>query len=44
MRNYFFKDWDSLLTRDTVAQLTKIHEYKGEQTLFIEANPDIFQN
>ena len=41
MRNYFFKDWDSLLTRDTVAQLTKIHEYKGEQTLFIEANPDI---
>jgi Fic family protein len=41
MREYDYgKKWISLLTPDIVALLTKIHEYKGEQTLFIEAHAD----
>ena len=29
--------WKKLLTPDIVALLTQIHEYRGEQSLFIEA-------
>ena len=41
MRNYTLQNkWEKLLTPDIVALLTQIHEYKGEQNLFIEANSD----
>ena len=41
MRNYDLKNkWKELLTPDIVAQLTQIHEFKGEQNLFVEANCD----
>ena len=41
MREYNYeKTWQKLLTPDIVALLTQIHEYKGEQNLFIEAKPD----
>ena len=32
--------WEKLLTPDIVALLTQIHEYKGEQALFVEAKAD----
>lgn len=38
MRDYsYLKKWKQLLTPEIVSLLTQIHEYKGEQTLFIEA-------
>lgn len=41
MRSYDLKrKWQSLLTPEIVSLLTQIHEYKGQQTLFIEANSD----
>ena len=41
MRNYSLTNqWQKLLTPDIVALLTQIHEFKGEQNLFIEANSD----
>lgn len=41
MRNYNLQNqWQKLLTPDIVALLTQIHEFKGEQNLFIEANSD----
>lgn len=41
MRNYnYVKRWEDLLTPEIVGLLTQIHEYKGEQTLFIEAKAD----
>ena len=41
MRDYSYKNkWHKLLTPEIVSLLTKIHEYKGEQTLFIEAYTD----
>lgn len=41
MRNYDLQNkWQQLLTPDIVALLTQIHEFKGEQNLFIEANSD----
>ena len=41
MRNYNYKNkWQKLLTPEIVSLLTQIHEYKGEQTLFIEAKAD----
>lgn len=41
MRDYSYKDkWQKLLIPEIVSLLTKIHEYKGEQTLFIEAYTD----
>ena len=41
MRNYDYKNkWKKLLTPEVVSLLTQIHEYKGEQTLFIEAKAD----
>lgn len=33
--------WEKLLTPDIVALLTQIHEFKGEQNLFIEAKSDL---
>ena len=41
MRNYNYQyKWQKLLTPEIVSLLTQIHEYKGEQTLFIEAKAD----
>ena len=41
MRNYNYDHkWKKLLTPEVVSLLTQIHEYKGEQTLFIEAKAD----
>lgn len=41
MRNFDYANtWQKLLTPDIVSLLTSIHEYKGEQKLFIEANAD----
>lgn len=41
MRKICYKErWKTLLTPEIVSLLTKIHEYKGEQTLFIEAHID----
>ena len=41
MREYnYAKKYDSLLTPEIVALLSQIHEYKGEQNLFIEAKAD----
>lgn len=41
MRNYDLRNrWQKLLTPDIVALLTQIHEFKGEQNLFIETNSD----
>ena len=41
MRTYdFSKSYEKLLAPDIVALLTQIHEYKGEQALFIEAKAD----
>lgn len=41
MRNYSLNNqWQKLLAPDIVALLTQIHEFKGEQNLFIEANSD----
>lgn len=42
MRSFDYrKKWEQLLTPDIVTLLTQIHEYKGKQSLFIEAKPDI---
>ena len=39
MRDYNYrKNWNDLLTPEIVKKLTLIHEYKGEQRLFIEAH------
>lgn len=41
MRNYDFNNkWQALLTPEIVSLLSQIHEYKGEQNLFIEAKSD----
>lgn len=41
MRNYSYENkWQKLLIPEIVSLLTKIHEYKGEQTLFIKAKAD----
>ena len=42
MRSFDFESkWERLLTPDIVALLTQIHEYKGEQSLFIESKADM---
>ena len=42
MRTYNYTErWQKLLTPEIVGLLTAIHEYKGEQTLFIETKPDV---
>ena len=41
MRRFEYKEsWKKLLTPNIVSLLTSIHEYKGEQNLFIESNSD----
>ena len=41
MRNYEYnKKWQQLLTPEIVTMLSQIHELKGEQNLFIEAQSD----
>ena len=41
MRAFHFKaEYNQLLTPEVVAYLTQIHEYKGQQNLFIEAEAD----
>ena len=41
MREFYLKKfYKTLLIPDIVALLTQIHEYKGEQALFIEAKAD----
>ena len=41
MRDYDYrKKWSELLTPEIVKKLTLIHEYKGEQRLFVEAHKD----
>ena len=41
MRAFHFKaEYQKLLTPEVVAYLTQIHEYKGQQNLFIEAEAD----
>lgn len=41
MRSFDYKEkWKKLLTPEIVTYLTQIHEFKGEQTLFIEAKTD----
>lgn len=41
MHNFDLQNkWQKLLVPDIVALLTQIHEFKGEQNLFIEANSD----
>ena len=41
MRRFDYQEkWKSLLTPEIVSYLTQIHEFKGEQTLFIEAKAD----
>ena len=42
MKNYSFKTkYNKLLSPDIVALLSRIHEYKGQQNLFIEAKKDV---
>ena len=36
----YLENWNKLLTPEVVSLLTSIHEFKGEQNLFIEANAD----
>lgn len=41
MRTFDYREkWKKLLTPEIVSYLTQIHEFKGEQTLFIEAKAD----
>ena len=41
MRTYdYSKKWQQLLTPEIVTMLSQIHEFKGEQNLFIEAQSD----
>ena len=45
MRAFHFKaEYQKLLTPEVVAYLTQIHEYKGQQNLFIEAKTDALSN
>lgn len=45
MRQFeYHEKWKQLLTPEIVSYLTQIHEFKGEQTLFLEAKADaLFQ-
>ena len=41
MRSFDYNNkWEKLLTTEIVALLTQIHEFKGEQSIFIEAKAD----
>ena len=39
---FWGKKWEKLLTPEIVARQTQIHEYKGEQSLFVKAKADAF--
>ena len=42
MRSFDYSNkWQKLLTPDIVALLTQIHEFKGKQSLYIEAKADV---
>lgn len=42
MRNLsYIERWETLLTPEIVLLLTQIHEFKGQQTLFIETKPGV---
>ena len=42
MRQFDYREkWKKILTPEIVAYLTQIHEFKGEQTLFVEAKTDV---
>ena len=42
MREFDYSQvWEPLLRPEIVTLLTQIHEFKGEQTMFIEAKPDV---
>ena len=44
MRQFDFKsEYSKLLTPDIVTMLTAIHEFRGEQLLYIEANKDTLE-
>ena len=41
MRQFDYREkWKELLTPEIVNYLSQIHEFKGEQTLFLEAKAD----
>ncbi len=41
MRNYDYTEkWKALLTPEIVSMIAQIHEYKGEQSMFVEAKAD----
>lgn len=41
MRKFDYREeWKALLTPEIVSYLSQIHEFKGEQTLFIESKAD----
>ncbi|MEA4921865.1 MAG: Fic family protein [Eubacteriaceae bacterium] len=41
MRRYdYINKWQDLMTPEIISLLTTIHEYKGEQNLFMETKPD----
>jgi Fic family protein len=45
MREFDYQNLDqSVFSVDTINLLTKIHEYKGKQELYIEAEPDILES
>ena len=41
MRQYDYREkWKKLLTPEIVSYIAQIHEFKGEQKLFVEAKTD----
>jgi hypothetical protein len=45
MREFNYSNLDEqLFDREIVSLLSAIHEYKGKQKLYIDANPDMLKN
>lgn len=45
MRSYNYENkWNDLMTPEIVSLLTTIHEFRGQQKLFIEAKPDTLEH
>lgn len=45
MRTFHYKaEYPKLLNAEIVGYLTQIHEHKGQQNLFIEAEKDVLSN
>lgn len=45
MRSYSYENkWNDLITPEIVSLLTTIHEFRGQQKLFIEAKPDALEH